>query len=82
MGLLGLTSVDASWMPDSSRLVHSASTVVDGKASLYLADILDESVMKLRDGSGNQVDPAERTPTGKRVNSSSPNHLEVESASR
>jgi len=57
--------VEASWMPDSRRLVFCASSA-GSLAGLWLADIRDESLTKLTDGSGTQINPAV-SPDGRRL---------------
>jgi len=56
-----------SWMPDSRRMVFSATYGLPGSpAGLWLADVRNESLIKLSDGSTRQVDPA-LSPDGQRL---------------
>jgi Tol biopolymer transport system component len=56
----------ASWMPDSRHLVFSASVAPLITVALWLADVGDESLVKLTDGSVQQDEPAV-SPDGSRL---------------
>ena len=58
--------MEASWMPDSRRLVLSAAIAPMVVPALWMAGTRDESLTKLTDGSGQQEDPAV-SPDGRRL---------------
>jgi hypothetical protein len=53
-----LDHMSASWMPDSRHLVLSTNIWPNVLPALWLADIRDEFLTRLTDGSGSQADPA------------------------
>jgi Tol biopolymer transport system component len=58
--------VEASWMPDSRRMVLSGSIAPSALRTLWLADTRYESLTKLTDGSSIQQDP-DVSPDGRRL---------------
>jgi Tol biopolymer transport system component/DNA-binding winged helix-turn-helix (wHTH) protein len=59
-------SPDGSWLPDSRRLVLSGGVTPVSEQALWLADVRNESLTKLTDGSAQQIQPAV-SPDGRRL---------------
>jgi len=58
--------VEASWMPDSRRLVLSTNIAPRVTPALWLADTRNETLTKITDGSSSQTSPAV-SPDGRRL---------------